>query len=82
MNERRVRRLRFALVILIVALCALIAAAGAINYRQVGASDFSRSPIPEIGSGLYETGMNYVVSLRSDTFSRDVLYALEKQDEL
>ena len=75
------RNYKVFLVLLILTLCLLIVAAATISYSGGGSvPDFSRSPIPELGSGLYEAGMGYVTSIKSDSFSRDVLYALEKSD--
>lgn len=77
----RLRPVKLILLFLTLILCALLVTASIINYTagDVGA-DFRRSPVPEIGNALYETGMGYATSVKSDVFTRDVLYALEKGD--
>ena len=80
-SKLSLKHYKILLVILILALCILTAAAATISY--LGSAllpGYSRSPIPELNRGLYSAGMSYVTSIKSDSFSRDVLYALEKGD--
>ena len=77
----RVKLIKLILLFLALILCALLVVASIVNYAEGGVqADFSRSPVSEIDSALYETGMGYATSIKSDVFTRDVLYALEKGD--
>lgn len=79
--KRGLRPLQLTLIFLTVLLCALLTVACIISYSDGSVSTiYSHSPVPEIGDTLYVAGMGYVTSIKSDVFTRDVLYALEKGD--